>query len=402
MTFDFNLIVNRKNTNSIKYDFTLERGKTADTLPLWVADMDFPTVPEVTEALVKASQHGIFGYTEVKEDYFNVLRNWFSSHYHWDIEHNWLVKTPGVVYAIAMAVRAFTDIKDAVLIQKPVYYPFSETIESNERVLINNSLVYEKGKYHIDFADFEEKIIKHHVKLFILCNPHNPVGRVWTKNELIQLGDICVKHNVFVVSDEIHADFIYPGHEHLVFANLKPEYSHRTITCTAPSKTFNLAGLQVSNVFIGNPKLKSAFKAEIVKSGYSQLNTMGLIACQAAYEFGDAWLTELKEYLYQNLKFVKSYLDQHIPEVKLIEPEGTYLIWIDFRSLKLSEEELEDLIINKAKLWLDAGTMFGTEGLGFQRINIACPKETLILALTQLKDAIMELKKSTKLIAKQH
>ncbi len=392
MAFDFNLIVNRKNTNSLKHDFALERGKTADILPLWVADMDFPTVPEVTEALVKASQHGIFGYTEVKEDYFKVLRSWFSSHYHWDIERKWLVKTPGVVYAIAMAIRAFTNINDAVLIQKPVYYPFSETIESNERILINNPLVYKDGKYHIDFADFEEKIIKHQVKLFILCNPHNPVGRVWTKDELIQLGDICVKHNVLVVSDEIHADFIYPGHEHLVFANLKPEYSHRTITCTAPSKTFNLAGLQVSNVFIGNSKLKYAFKAEIVKSGYSQLNTMGLIACQAAYEFGDTWLNELKEYLFNNLQLVRSYLEEHIPDVKLIEPEGTYLVWIDFSGLNLSEEELEDLIVNKAKLWLDAGTMFGAEGLGFQRINIACPRETLALALKQLEEAITDLR----------
>ncbi len=395
MAYNFNLVVNRKNTNSLKYDFAVERGKTADILPLWVADMDFPTVPEVTQALVKASRHGIFGYTEVKEDYFKILRNWFSSHYHWDIERKWLVKTPGVVFAIAMAIRAFTEKNDTVLIQRPVYYPFSEAIESNERVLINNPLVYENGKYHMDLNDFEEKIIKNNVKLFILCNPHNPVGKVWTKDELIQLGDICVKHNVLVVSDEIHADFIYPGHEHLNFANLKPEFFARTITCTAPSKTFNLAGLQVSNVIIGNPEIKSAFKTEIVKSGYSQLNTMGLIACQAAYEYGDIWLQELKEYLYGNLIYVKSFLEENIPEVKLIDPEGTYLVWIDCNKLGLSAEELEDLIVKKAKLWLDTGTMFGPEGLGFQRINIACPRETLSLALTQLKAAIEELKNVT-------
>ncbi len=393
MTYDFNLITDRKNTNSLKYDFAVERGKTADILPLWVADMDFPTVPEVTQALVKASQHGIFGYTEVKEDYFNVLKNWFKAHYQWDIERKWLVKTPGVVYAVAMAIRAFTQKNDAVLIQRPVYYPFSEAIKSNERVLINNPLVYEDGKYHIDYTDFEEKIVKNQVKLFVLCNPHNPVGRVWTKEELIKLGDICVKHNVIVVSDEIHADFIYPGHRHHVFAGLKPEFADLTITCTAPSKTFNLAGLQVSNVFIGNPKLKSVFKAEIVKSGYSQLNTMGLIACQAAYEYGDAWLQELKEYLFKNLTYLKEFLEQYIPEVKLIIPEGTYLVWMDFRSLELTEEELEDLIVNKAKLWLDAGTMFGPEGIGFQRINIACPRETLTLALNRLIEAITAHKK---------
>ncbi|MGB8455251.1 MAG: MalY/PatB family protein [Anaerocolumna sp.] len=390
MALDFNRIVNRKNTNSLKYDFAVESGKAADIIPLWVADMDFPTVPEITEALVKASQHGIFGYTEVKDDYFKVLYNWFSSHFHWDIDRKWLVKTPGVVFSIAMAIRAFTKKKDAVLIQRPVYYPFSEVVESNERILVNNPLIYKDGKYHIDYLDFEEKIVKSSVKLFILCNPHNPVGRVWKKEELIQLGDICVKHNVLIVSDEIHADFIYPGHEHTVFASLKPEYFNRTITCTSPSKTFNLAGLQVSNIFIGNSRLKSDFKMEITKSGYSQLNTMGLIACQAAYEYGETWLKELKEYLYGNLIFLKDFLGKHIPEVTLIEPEGTYLVWIDFNSLNLAEEELEDLIINNAKLWLDAGTMFGTEGLGFQRINIACPRETLTLALTRLRDALAE------------
>jgi cystathionine beta-lyase len=301
------------------------------------------------------------------------------------------VKTPGVVYAVAMAIRAFTEKNDAVLIQRPVYYPFSESIQSNERVLINNPLIYEDGKYHIDYSDFEEKIVNNQVKLFILCNPHNPVGKVWTKEELIKLGDICIKHNVIIVSDEIHADFIYPGHQHHVFAGLKPEFAERTITCTAPSKTFNLAGLQVSNVLISNSNLKTLFKTEVVKSGYSQLNTMGLIACKAAYEYGDAWLQGLKSYLYENLIYTKKFLEKHIPEVKLIEPEGTYLLWIDFNRLGLSEEALEDLIVKKAGLWLDGGTMFGPEGLGFQRINIACPRDTLHLALTQLKNAVAEL-----------
>jgi cysteine-S-conjugate beta-lyase len=391
MAIDFNLPVNRKNTNSIKYDFAVERGKTEDLIPLWVADMDFPTVPEVTEALVNASRHGIFGYSEVKEDYFHTLKNWFSSHYNWDIERKWLVKTPGIVYAISMAVRAFTKQGEAVLIQKPVYYPFSEAIESNERILINNSLVYEDGKYHMDFYDFEKKIIDNQVKLFVLCNPHNPVGRVWTKDELIQLGDICVKHNVLVVSDEIHADFIYPGHEHIVFANLKPEYLDITITCTAPSKTFNLAGLQVSNILIANQKLKHAFKEEIVKSGYSQLNTLGLVACKAAYDYGDEWLKALKQYLFKNMIFVKDFVREQLPLLKMIEPEGTYLVWIDFQNLKLSENELEEFIVKKAKLWLDAGTMFGDEGLGFQRINIACHRSTLEQALNQLKAAIDEI-----------
>ena len=388
MSFDFNEPIIRKNTNSIKYDFAIERGKPSDLLPLWVADMDFQTVPQVTEALIEASRHGIFGYTEVKEDYFNVLRQWFLTHYHWDIERKWLVKTPGVVYAIAMAIRAYTKKGDGVLIQRPVYYPFSETIVTNERKLINNPLVYENGTYHIDFEDFEQKIVENKVKLFLLCNPHNPVGKVWKRDELEKLGDICLKHNVLVVSDEIHADFIYPGKVHLPFASLKKEYKDITITCTAPSKTFNLAGLQVSNVLIPNTELKAAFKNEITKSGYSQLNTMGLIACKAAYEYGEEWLKSLKEYLYGNLQFIKEFVKVNLPQLTIVEPEGTYLLWIDFRGLGLSETELETLIVEKAKLWLDAGTMFGPEGSGFQRFNIACTRKTLEQAFQQLKDAV--------------
>lgn len=391
MQFDFDKPVDRKNTNSIKYDFAVEFGKPVDVLPLWVADMDFQTVPEVTEALVKASNHGIFGYSNVKEEYFNILKKWFSSHYYWNIERKWLLKTPGVVFSITMAIRTFTKEGDAVLIQRPVYNPFSESITSNNRVLINSPLVYENQSYHIDFEDFEKKIIDHKVKLFILCNPHNPVGRVWTKEELMELGDICVKHNVLVVSDEIHADFIYPGHAHTVFASMNPEFLDRTITCTAPSKTFNLAGLQVSNIIIGNPALKAALKEEIRKTGYNQLNTMGLISCQAAYEYGEEWLSGLKQYLLENLNYTKEYLKNNIPQLKLVEPEGTYLLWVDFNALQLADDELEDLILKKAHLWLNPGTMFGPEGSGFQRINIACQRETLMKALEQLKEAIHSL-----------
>lgn len=391
MVFNFDEIIDRKNTNSIKYDFALERGMPDGILPLWVADMDFKTPPCVIKTLVEASNHGIFGYSEVKEEYFHILKKWFSSHYNWDIERQWLVKTPGVVYAISMAIRAFTKEGDSVLIQRPVYYPFSESILCNNRNLVNNPLVYKDGAYSIDFIDFEEKIIKNNVKLFILCNPHNPVGKVWSKEELITLGDICLKHNVTVVSDEIHADFIYPGREHNVFANLKPEFLDITVTCTAPSKTFNLAGLQVSNIFIANKSLKKLFKEEINKSGYSQLNTMGLLACMSAYENGGKWLEELKEYLLGNLNFVKEYLNKNLPELTLVEPEGTYLIWIDFSKLNLTEEELENLIVKKANLWLDKGTMFGPEGKGFQRINMACQRATLENALINLTKVIKNL-----------
>ena len=392
MVYNFDEIIDRRNTNSIKYDFAKQRGKPEDAIPLWVADMDFKTLPEVTEALVKVSEHGIFGYSEVKEDYFTILYKWYSHHFGWNIRPDWLVKTPGIVFAIAMAIRAFTEKGDGVMIQQPVYYPFSETILANRRVLVNNPLIYCDGVYKMDFEDFESKIISNNVKLFVLCNPHNPVGRVWIREELIRLGDICLKHNVIVIADEIHADFIYEGYKHLVFASLKPEFGAMTITCTAPSKTFNLAGLQVSNIFIQDRNMKYRFEEEIVKSGYSQLNTMGLVACRAAYEYGDEWLSQLKTYLSGNLTFVRNFLKEQLPQIKLVEPQGTYLVWLDFSALGLSDSDLEDLISNEAKLWLDNGLMFGEEGRGFQRINIACPGKILERAFGQLEAAVKKLK----------
>lgn len=388
MTYNFDEIIDRKNTNSIKYDFAAERGKPEDILPLWVADMDFRTPSPVIEALVKAAQHGIFGYSDTKEEYFWSVYNWYNTRFNWSVKREWLVKTPGVVYAIATAIRALTDEGDAVMIQQPVYYPFSDLILANQRKLINNPLIYKNGKYYMDFEDFEEKIIKHKVKIFILCSPHNPVGRVWTKEELTRVGDLCIKHNVMVISDEIHGDFTYKGIKHFVFADLKPEYLNNSIICTAPSKTFNLAGLQVSNIFIPNRDIRKKFKEEMKRTGYSQLNTMGLIACQAAYEHGAPWLEELKEYLEGNLEFIRNFLAERLPQIKIVEPEGTYLVWLDCRALNLCEEELEDLIVNKAKLWLDGGTMFGREGEGFQRINIACPRVILEKAFLQLEEGI--------------
>lgn len=392
MTYNFDEIIDRRNTNSIKYDFALHRGMPKDILPLWVADMDFSAPKEVIEALVEKSMHGIFGYSESKEDYFNVLYSWYKKYFDWEIKPKWLVKAPGVVFAVTTVIRAFAKEGEGVLIQEPVYYPFKESIEINKRKLAVNELVYDQGKYGINFEDFERQIIENNVKIFILCNPHNPVGRVWTKEELIKIGDICLKHKVLVVADEIHADFTYPGYKHYVFADLKPEYLENTITCTSPSKTFNLAALQISNIFIANQEFKHIFKEEIVKSGYSQLNIMGIVACKAAYSKGHLWLEELKEYLYNNLEYTREFLRNHLPEVKLVEPEGTYLIWLDFSelqsSLGISDEQLNEIIVHKAGLWLDHGEMFGTGGEGFQRINIACPRSILEKALKQLRDVI--------------
>ena len=291
-----------------------------------------------------------------------------------------------------MAVKAYTNEGDSVILQQPVYYPFKETIEDNNRVVVNNSLKNVNGHYEIDFEDFERKVKENNVKLFILCSPHNPVGRVWKKWELEKLGDICVENNVTVVSDEIHSDFVYPGNKHTAFANIKEEFQNITVTCTAPSKTFNLAGLQVSNIIIPNDKLRKKFRKQISAAGYSQVNALGLVACESAYRNGRQWLDSLKEYLIENINFVRDYLEENIPSVKLIEPEGTYLIWLDFGELGLENEELEDLIINKSGLWLDSGAIFGEDGKGYQRINIACPRKTLEQALNQLKSGIDSLK----------
>ena len=386
--YDFDKVIDRHGTNCLKFDFAKERGKNGDELSLWVADMDFQVAKPITDALQAQVNHGIYGYSEVKSDYFEIVKNWFKDNFDWEIKKGSLVKTPGVVYAIAMAVKAFTKEGEAVIIQQPVYYPFSEMIIANNRKLVNSPLVLKDGRYEIDFEDFEKKIVENNVKLFILCSPHNPVGRVWSVEELKKIGDICIKHDVVIFSDEIHADFVYEPNKHHVFASLGESYAANSVIATAPSKSFNIAGLQVSNIFIENKKLRDAFRNEIVKSGYSQLNTMGLAAARAAYESGKEWLDEVRAYIKDNLIFFRDYLKENIGELSLIEPEGTYLVWVDFRKLGLSEKQREDLIVNKAKLWIDSGAMFGVDGEGFERFNIACPREYLKMALDSLAKAI--------------
>ena len=390
MIYDFDSVIDRKGTDSLKFDFTKQRGKPENIMPLWVADMDFRTAPCVIEALVEKSRHGIFGYSDSGQAYFDAVKGWMVDRFGWETRPEWLVKTPGVVYALCTAIRGLTEKGDAVLIQQPVYYPFFLSILNNERKLVNNALVNENGRYRIDFEDFEKKIVDNGVKLFILCNPHNPVGRVWTRDELVRMGDICMKHGVLVISDEIHQDFIFPGHKHLVFSALKPGYSDRTITCTAPSKTFNLAGLQISNIFIENPEIRRKFEQEMARSGYGEVSIMGLVACKAAYEKGKEWLDQLMEYLIGNTELVRSYVEKEMPGVRLIEPEGTYLLWLDFRALGMSGKELDEFIINRAGLWINTGEKFGIEGEGFQRINIACPRTYLEQALKKLAKAVRE------------
>ncbi len=387
--YDFDTVIERRNTESLKFDFAKRRGKPENVLPLWVADMDFRTSDAILDAIRDRAYHGIFGYTETKEEYFEAVNGWMTRRHGWQIRQNWIVKTPGVVFALAMAIKAYTKPGDAVLIQQPVYYPFSEVIVDNDRKLVSNDLFLgDDGRFHIDFEDFEKKIVDERISLFLFCSPHNPVGRVWTEDELLKVGDICLKHGVIIVSDEIHEDFVFGGRKHLVLVNLKKEYDNIVVTATSPGKTFNLAGLQISNIIIPNANLRHAFKHEVAAAGYSQANALGIIACEAAYTKGDAWYEQMLKYVEGNIQYMQEFLRNELPQLHMVETEGTYLTWVDFRELGLTEPELEDLIVNKAGLWIDSGAVFGKAGEGFERFNVACPRATLTKALTQLRDAI--------------
>lgn len=388
MSYDFNKITDRKNTNAIKYDLAVARGKPADVLSLWVADMDFPTAPAILEALHEKVNHGIFGYSVPGEDFYESVKNWQKTEHDFEIARHWVVTTPGVVFAIACAIKAFTRENEAVIIQTPVYYPFKNMILANNRKLVTSSLFEKDGKWHIDFEDFEKKIVENDVKLFILCSPHNPVGRVWTREELTRLSEICLRHNVIVFADEIHNDFVFEPNKHTVYSTISKEAAENSIVSTSASKTFNLAGLQFSINFIQNPVLKKKFHDERDKTGYDEPSLMGFVATKAAYEHGKEWLSALKKHLVSNLDFVRSFVKENLPKARLIEPEGTYLLWLDFSAYGYSDSELDDIIVNKAKVWLDRGTMFGCEGEGYQRINIATPRPILQEALERISKAL--------------
>lgn len=387
---NFDEKVERKGTDCLKYDFARQRGMPEDVLPLWVADMDFKTSSFVEDAVADRVRHGIFGYSETGQAYFQALAGWMKRHHNWETQPQWLIKTPGVVFALAMAVKAYTNPGDAVLIQQPVYYPFSEVIQDNGRVVVSNDLYLgDDNRYHIDLEDFEQKITDNHVKLFILCSPHNPTGRVFTKEELTAMGDLCMKHHVLVVSDEIHNDFVFEG-EHHVFAAVKKEYEAFSIVCTSPSKTFNLASMLISNIFIPNSELKQKFKKEVDAAGISQLGILGLVAAQAAYEHGETWYMAMHDYVKSNIAFVNEYVRDNLPGVDVIHGEGTYLLWLDFRKTGIEVKELERRIIYDAKLWLDSGSIFGAAGEGFQRINVAAPRETIRECMERIRKNVLK------------
>lgn len=391
MKYDFDKNINRKNTFAIKLDLSKDRGKPEDAIPLWVADMDFPTAPCVLKALEKRVTHGIFGYSRPDKRYYDAIKKWFIKRHDFKIKDEWIINTPGVVFAIASAIKAFTKEGDGVLIQKPVYYPFFNIIKRLGRKVVNNPLVLKDGLYHIDFQDFEKKIVAEKVKIFILCSPHNPGGRVWTKEELLRLEEILLKHHVFLVSDEIHSDIVFQNNKHTIWTSLSEKAAQNSITCLSPSKTFNLAGLQFSNIIIPNPKIRAAFKIECDKTGYDEPNLMGIAAATAAYENGEEWFEQAKAYIWENIQFAKNFLEKNCPKIKALVPQGTYLLWLDFSSFtELSDKEISDRILNKAKVWLDEGKIFGAEGKKFQRINCATQRSKLKKALQRICEAFKD------------
>ncbi|MBP5652529.1 MAG: pyridoxal phosphate-dependent aminotransferase [Lachnospiraceae bacterium] len=386
---DFDKVIPRRNTKCLKYDFAEKRGYPKDVLPLWVADMDFKTSSYIEDALVELAHHNIFGYTNDQpgDGFFEAVAGWMKRHHGWKVEQEWHVKTPGVVFAIAAAIRGLTAPGDGVIIQQPVYYPFADIIKVNNRRLVVSELkADENGHYVMDLWDFEERIEKENVKLFILCNPHNPVGRAWTKDELLRIGGICARHGVTVFSDEIHSDFVWKD-EHIVFQELREDFKEFTLTATAPSKTFNLAGLQQSNIFVPNAGLRKRLIRAIAESGYDEPNAAGLTAAQAAYTHGDVWYDAVRRYIRGNLDYLQSFVIENIPGAVVSETEATYLAWIDLNRTGLTPAEINDRVVYRAGLWLDRGGMFGPSGEGFERINAACPRSVLKEALERLAEA---------------
>ncbi|MFM1654547.1 MalY/PatB family protein [Brevibacillus sp. B_LB10_24] len=391
MRYDFDKQINRFQTASEKWDQLEEHFGDKDLLPMWVADMDFASPEPVIEAIKQRAEHGIFGYTVISDEYLDAVVNWMQVRHDWAIQKDWVCHSPGVVPALHFIVQSFTQPGDKVMFQPPVYYPFSKVIANNGREIVYNPLKYENGRYQMDLDDLRKKIAG--VKLLILCSPHNPVGRVWTKEELAELGRICLEHNVLVVSDEIHFDLVLSGHTHTPFAAISEEFAQNAIICTAPSKTFNLAGLQISNIIIPNQKLRKVFADTVDKHFLGLPGTFGLVAAESAYRHGGEWLDQLLAYLEQNLDFLTAYLQQNLPELKVIKPEGTYLVWVDCRGLGLSLKELEQFMLQKAKVAFNQGYVFGPGGEGFIRINIACPRSLLEEGLSRVSAAMRSLKK---------
>lgn len=381
MKYDFDELVPRKGTNSYKWDTV----KDEDVLPMWVADMDFRTAPAIVGALQKRVEHGIFGYTKVPPAYYEAVVNWFRRRHAWLIEKEWIVYTTGVVPAISAIVKALTVPGDRVLVQTPVYNCFFSSIRNNGCEAVANPLIYANGTYRIDYDDLERKAADPKVKLLLLCNPHNPVGRVWTRQELRRIGEICIRNRVLVVADEIHCELVFSGHVYIPFASISEDFREHSVTCISPSKAFNLAGLQIANIVAADTDIRMKIDKAININEVCDVNPFGVEALIAAYNRGEDWLEELKHYLSVNYNYLRAYFDEYLPEFPVVMLEGTYLVWVDCRGVGLSSREIADILLEKEKVQVNPGSLYGEAGEGFIRLNIACPREKLIEGLNRLK-----------------
>jgi len=386
--YDFDELVNREDTNSIKYDGREKIFGKKDVIPLWVADTDFRTPGFITEAIRKRAEHEIYGYTFRPDSYNEAIKYWLKTRHNWEIQKEWLHFSPGVVPAVALSVLGFTEPGDSVIVQPPVYFPFFSAVKDNDRELIENPLKPENGRYYMDFDDLERKI-QPGTKMLILCNPHNPGGMAWTKDELRQVGEICMDHNVLVVSDEIHSDLIYSGHQHIPFASVSEEFAMNSITCMAPSKTFNVAGLSTSFVVIPNKKMFNRYDRLMEGTHLYGGNIFGAVALEAAYRNGENWLNQMMEYVKENYQFTEQYLKENIPQIVPMKPEATFLVWLDFSDFGLKDADLNHRLI-KAGVGLNQGIQFGKQGKGFMRMNIGCPRSVLAEALKRIKTEFKE------------
>ena len=371
MKYDFDKITQRRGTNSYKWDSTDDK----EVLPMWVADMDFPTAPCIINALEKRVEHGIFGYTRVPEEYYDAVISWFSRRHHWKPKREWFIYTSGVVPALSAVIKALTNVGDKVLTLTPVYNCFFSSIRNNGCELDSCALRYEDNTFSIDYEDLERRATDPKTTLMLLCNPHNPSGRVWTREELRRIGDICIKNNVVVVADEIHCELVHPGFTYTLFASVSEEFQKHSVTCVAPSKAFNIAGLQIANIIVESDKWRQRIDKAININEVCDVNPFGVIATIAAYNEGEEWLNQLLQYIHGNYLFFKDYCEEHLPQLPVAPLEGTYLAWMDCRSLGIPSEELEEELMKEAKLWLNAGSMYGKEGEGFMRWNLACPRQ---------------------------
>lgn len=384
MLFDFDRQIPRRGTDSYKWDSAADE----NVLPMWVADMDFRTAPAIIDALRRRVEHGIFGYTRVPDSYYEAVTGWFGRRHGWSVDREWIIYTSGVVPAVSAVIKALTKPGDKVLVQTPVYNCFFSSIRNNGCETVSSPLLFADNTYTMDFEDLEQKAADPKVKVMLLCNPHNPAGRVWRREELMRVGEICIRHGVTVVSDEIHCELVFPGYHYIPFASVSEEFLNHSVTCVSPSKAFNIAGLQIANIICADPSRRAKIDRAINDNEVCDVNPFGVIATQAAYNEGGEWLSQLIGYLHANYRCMRDFCSEYLPDYPVAVLEGTYLVWMDCRKAGMPSEVLEQRLVDEAGLWLNAGTMYGAEGEGFMRWNIACPRVTLTDGLKRFENFV--------------